>query len=333
MTAPAIILTMIVRDEAHIIRRCIESVAGFVDGVYLHDTGSVDGTEIVARHAAQQAGLPINALSVPWRDFGTNRTQCIEGAAAQAQAASYGRAMYALMIDADEVLEGGIDRAALTADLYDIRTIMGGTSYWRPQLFRLDRGFTFKGVVHEYLVAPEGTTRSRLDSVVNRPHQDSARNRLGHEKYVLDAMTLRAALEDEPNPFLQARYTFYLAQCYRDAGDYERAQGWYEKRAKMGGWDQEVYCSLLHGGRMAEKNGHLAEAAEMWLLATRLGLDRVEADYHAIRYFRTTGSEEFARVLLMTALRKAVATDGLFVERWAGEVGLPAEAAALREAA
>jgi glycosyltransferase involved in cell wall biosynthesis len=336
MSAPAIILTMIVRDEAHIIRRCIESVRHLVDGVYIHDTGSVDGTETVAKHACQQAGLPVKVEHERWVNFATNRNQCLIGAAIE-EAMTYGRPAYALMIDADEVIEYGsayeTERAALTRDLYDIETVLGGTTYWRPQLFRLDRGFRYRGVVHEYLEAPPGTTRSHLHGVINRPIQDSARNRMGDEKYRLDALTLRHALQTEADPFLRARYTFYLANCYRDSGDWQSALTRYMDRSIMGGWPDEVYCSLLYGGRMAERLGHDAQAAEMWGRAASMGLPRVEAHYHAVRWHRTHGAEEFARVLLGQAQRVTVDSGGLFVERWAAETGIPAEAELLREVA
>jgi glycosyltransferase involved in cell wall biosynthesis len=324
------VLTMIVRDEAHIIRRCIDSVLRLADAVYIVDTGSVDGTETVAAHHCQQRGLPHIIRSVPWKDFGFNRTQAVELARDH-----YPAGDYCLMIDADEVLEfwPNFNRASLILDLYDIETHLGGTTYWRPQLFRLDRGFRYRGVVHEYLDAPPGITRSRLTGVINRPIQDSARNRMGDEKYRLDALTLRHALQTEADPFLRARYTFYLANCYRDSGDWQSALTRYMDRSIMGGWPDEVYCSLLYGGRMAERLGHDAQAAEMWGRAASMGLPRVEALYHAVRYHRTHGAEEFARVLLGQAQRVTVDSGGLFVERWAADLGIPGEAELLREVA
>ena len=334
---PAVILTMIVRDEAHIIRRCIDSVATLVDGVYIHDTGSVDGTDVVAKHACQQHGLLCEVEEWPWKNFGYNRTNCIDAAAIWAgRLYPDRRPTYALMIDADEVLEPQGERPfvpLLTHDLYDIQTVLGGATYWRPQLFRLDKGFRFKGVAHEFLDAPHGITRDRLHGVINRPIQDSARNRMGAEKYRLDALTLREALQSEADPFLRQRYTFYLANCYRDMGDYQSALTRYMDRSIMGGWPDEVYCSLLYGGRMAAKLGNDAAAAEMWGRAATMGLPRVEALYHAIQYHRTHGAEEFARVLLGQAQRVAVSDAGLFVEGWAAREGIPAEAELLREVA
>ena len=65
------------------------------------------------------------------------------------------------------------------------------------------------------------------------------------EKYARDANTLEQALLQEPG---NARYAFYLAQSYRDAGQLEKALAAYERRATMGGFEQEVYISLLAAG-------------------------------------------------------------------------------------
>ncbi|MCJ2050481.1 glycosyltransferase, partial [Methylobacterium sp. J-070] len=42
---------MIVKNEAHVIRRCLESVRPIIDHWVIVDTGSTDGTEEVIRAA------------------------------------------------------------------------------------------------------------------------------------------------------------------------------------------------------------------------------------------------------------------------------------------
>ena len=53
-----------------------------------------------------------------------------------------------------------------------------------------------------------------------------------------------------------SRYTFYLAQSYRDAGDNANALRTYLKRAGQGFWDQEIFVSLLCAGRLMETLGY-----------------------------------------------------------------------------
>ena len=61
--------------------------------------------------------------------------------------------------------------------------------------------------------------------------------------------SLRNALATETDPFLVSRYTFYLAQSYRDCGEREKSLANYLKRADLGFWNEEVYVSLLRGGQ------------------------------------------------------------------------------------
>ncbi|MBV8399509.1 MAG: hypothetical protein JOZ17_12325, partial [Acetobacteraceae bacterium] len=61
----------------------------------------------------------------------------------------------------------------------------------------------------------------------------------------------------ETDPFLVSRYTFYLAQSYRDCGEKEKALENYLKRADLGYWDQEIYISLLEAGNLMVALGRL----------------------------------------------------------------------------
>ena len=46
---PKVVLTMIVKNEAHVIERCIASVRPIIDAYLIVDTGSEDGTQDVIR--------------------------------------------------------------------------------------------------------------------------------------------------------------------------------------------------------------------------------------------------------------------------------------------
>ena len=55
-------LCMIVKDEAAVLGRCLDSAAGVFDEIVVADTGSTDATaSIAARYAAR-------ILDVPWTD-------------------------------------------------------------------------------------------------------------------------------------------------------------------------------------------------------------------------------------------------------------------------
>ena len=53
-----IALCMIVKNEARVIERCLDSVRSLVDYVLIEDTGSSDGTQDVVRRWLDRVRLP-----------------------------------------------------------------------------------------------------------------------------------------------------------------------------------------------------------------------------------------------------------------------------------
>jgi hypothetical protein len=246
---------MIVRNEAPIIRRCIESAALLIDFALIVDTGSTDGTIREIQSVLTERQIAGFVLEEPWRDFASNRSFAL------AKLRERPDIDYALMIDADDQLAYAPDfdaarfKEALSADAYSVWTRLGGYSYTRVQLISNRQNFYFKGVLHEFLERDGGFTQEIADSVTTASIQDGARNRQPG-KYVRDARTLLAALETERDPFMRSRYTFYLAQSYRDGGDQARALETYLRRADQGFWDQEVYVSPTYAAQIAEALNH-----------------------------------------------------------------------------
>src|SRR5689334_24368210 len=87
----SICLCMIVRDEAAVIERCLQSVRGLIQTWVICDTGSTDRTTELIADALE--GIPGELHQCGWVDFGHNRTDLMERA--------YGKADYLLLIDAD----------------------------------------------------------------------------------------------------------------------------------------------------------------------------------------------------------------------------------------
>src|ERR1700761_235877 len=71
-------LCMIVKNEAHVILRCLESVRPLVDYVLIEDTGSTDGTQNIIRQYLDRERLPGEVFDEPWRDFADNRTLALQ---------------------------------------------------------------------------------------------------------------------------------------------------------------------------------------------------------------------------------------------------------------
>jgi glycosyltransferase involved in cell wall biosynthesis len=287
-----ICLSMIVRNESTVIERCLRSVRPHVHAWAISDTGSNDGTQDMIRQ--MMAGLPGELIERPWQDFGTNRNQALD------LARRYGD--YALIIDADEVLETdpGFTWGPLDAPGYGLEFVFGASRYPRVALPRLDAGWRWEGVLHESLVLENFTDVELLDGVRVRVHSDGARSRLPPaEKFARDAELLRRALQAEPD---NARYAFYLAQSLRDAGNWADAIAAYEKRVAMGGWEQEVYFSKLQIGLLRERSGAgYADVLAAYLDAADFCPSRAEALCEAARHLRVNHRFALARQFAQAA--------------------------------
>jgi len=311
---------MIVKDEGHIIRRCLEAARPLVDFALIVDTGSSDDTILVASQTMRDLGLDGLVVAQPWRDFAHNRSLALATLRERADID------YALMIDADDrlVLEDGFDaaKAALTLDLYNLQTRLGGCTYLRPQMISNRKPFRFKGVLHEFLACDEPFDQGELPGLHVLSLQDSARNQRP-DKFRRDARTLEQALASETDEFLRARYTFYLAQSYRDGGQAAQSIETYLARAEMGFWEEEVFCSLLYAARQIQTEGQDHEAAiAAYLRAADVRPGRAEALHGASRLCRILGDHARGFEIAARGVGLTPPSDGLFVEPWIYDFGL-----------
>ncbi len=263
-------LCVIARNEAAVIERCIASAALLVDHVLVVDTGSTDGTQDIVR------GLGGMVVEEPWRDFAYNRSHAL----AEHRKLSLD---YVLMLDADDTIAGSV-APNMCRDLYDVPISYDSIRYSRPQLMRNSMPFFFKGVVHEYLDCGEPFTRATAEGLTIYVGRDGSRSR-NPRKYEEDAALLERELDAETDPFLRSRYTFYLAQSYRDCGQREKAIDAYLRRATLGYWAEEVYVSFLEAGDLMAALGWPHETVmAAYGAAARTVPGRAEA-WHAMERF------------------------------------------------
>ena len=307
-------LNMIVKNEAAVIRRCLDSLRQIIDHWVIVDTGSTDGTQDIIR--AHLHDLPGELYERPWRDFAQNRSEALELAR--------GKADYIFIIDADDTLEFVADAnlPELTADFYTIELSDTGTTYRRPQMVRSALPWHYEGVLHEYLTCDTAGPPAHLTAMRMRRNHDGAR-RKDPETYRRDAAVLETALRTEATPFLRARYQFYLANSYRDCDDQEAALTHYLARAELGFWQEEVFISLCLAGEMKERLGHPEqEVIDAYHRATDALPTRAEALHRASRFCRYKERYEEGYRLAKRGLEIPMPHDALFVESWIYEFGL-----------
>jgi glycosyltransferase involved in cell wall biosynthesis len=321
--AKTIGLCMIVKNETKVIRQCLESTLPLIDYILVVDTGSTDGTQEVIRDFLAHHNIKGTVIDEPWHDFAYNRSFAL------ARLREVAEIDYALVIDADDTLEldAGFEpvnfKTLMLHDLYDVQIRHGNITHYRAQLFSTRLPFSFKGVLHEYLQAPEGNiSRATAEGFAIRASSGGGFRSTNPRKYQDDAAVLERALATETDPFLISRYTFYLAQSYKDCGEKEKAATNYLKRADLGFWNEEIYVSLLEAGNlMAALERPFEEVIAAWERATQAVPTRAEALHAASRYCRDKGKNaaglEFARRGI-----DLVQPSGLFVQPWVYEYGI-----------
>ena len=135
---------------------------------------------------------------------------------------------------------------------------MWGNYYERPQITTNRKVCEYLGVVHEFL-SLTNLSVSSATGFENRPVQDSARNKSGN-KFLKDIELLEEGIsKEEDGSWLKSRYTFYLAQSYRDSGNPQKALENYLKRVDMGYWAEEIYISLHQSGNIMRDLGYPRE--------------------------------------------------------------------------
>lgn len=311
----SICLAMIVRDEAAVIRRCLESVKPLIDAWVVVDTGSTDDTKAIVHDTLKD--LPGGLFSRKWEDFATNRTEALR------LARQLGRD-YLLLIDADDILQIPPDFQLpdLTADSYNFTLVMGGLRWQRQQLISNRLPWCYKGVLHEFLTV-EGAGPPESLPLVIQCGQGGAR-RQDPDKYSKDAAVLERALETETDAFLVSRYTFYLAQSHRDAGDRDKAIQRYLERATQGHWQDEVYVSLLNVARLGEDASyyHPEVVLSSYARAVVANPARAEAYHGAALYCRKQNRFEEGYQWAKRAIGLTPPANGLFVEPWIYSYGI-----------
>ena len=310
-----IILNLIVKDEADIIERCLDSVFDFIDAIFICDTGSSDNTIEVIRTWQKKRSIIGEVVSSPWVNFQHNRNVALKGCKQWIEKNSEEKDNYICIIDADDYLviedinifEESLDDS--DADLLLINSKIENINYQRPFIFNATAHSEWIGVVHEYLrVDGKVDTLKSAFIAVNR---DGARNK-DPLKYLKDALLL----EGEMKKGKDSRNLFYLAQSYRDYGFYKLAEENYLKRFDMDEFPEERYISLIEAAKCRMKrNKNDQKTNDLLYQAFCFRPQRLEAPYYIVNTFRNKSQHFMGYIFGRSLINFPYPDDVLFVDR------------------
>ena len=312
---PSICLNMIVKNESRVIHRLLHSVAPWIDSYCICDTGSTDNTVDLIETFFKDRLVPGKVVCEPFQDFGYNRTFALN-ACLDAE-----KADYLLLLDADMVL--WVDPNLTKAEFKKMMTygdshyIVQGTEQFYYKNVRCVKnrfGFSYWGVTHEYVNAPPHTKYHQFDksSVFIRDIGDGGSKA---DKFLRDIRLLTKGLEENPN---NDRYTFYLANSYKDSGQLDEAIETYKKRIAIGGWHEEVWYSHYNIGICYKHKGDMANAVFWWMEAYQFVPDRIENLYEIVTHYRQCGKNRLSYpfcILAKNEIEKKRKLDYLFLQR------------------
>jgi len=238
---------MIVKNEEHVIERSLQSILPFVDTWCIVDTGSTDATMDIIRRVTAAAGKEGKLYERPWVNFGHTRSEALTLARPLAD--------WIYMMDADDITHfPEVPKLDSSFHGYTLRVQISSLNTYRTHFFNCAYPWVYVGALHEYpdILGEAIRTQALPPSYWIDGRCEGARSK-NPKKFEEDALLLEkdiASSEKESKP-LDPRSVFYLAQSWRDAGQIEKAIAWYLKRATIGGWQQEVYISIMNLVRLS----------------------------------------------------------------------------------
>ena len=314
-TKNTICLNMIVKNESQIITRLLESVLPIIDTYVICDTGSTDNTIEIIKSFFKTKNIKGEVIQEPFKNFGYNRTFALK--------AAKHKATYALLLDADMIfkIELSFNKENLNADAYSIIQKNNCITYYNTRLIRLDIDAECMGPTHEYYKLHANARHEKLDSLWIMDIGDGG---CKSDKFSRDINLLTKGIEEEPN---NERYYFYLAQSYKDSGNYEKAIEYYVQRVQMGGWNEEVYFAAYQISNCYMALNKFAEMEYWALKATEIRPCRCEALYLLAKFFRMNNQHYKSYHYILEGRKRMYPKDDLlFIENFCHNGGFEYEA-------
>lgn len=266
-----LVLTQIMKNEAHVITRMLDSIKTIVDIVCLVDTGSTDNTIEVVKNWGMQNNIETHVFERSFDNFENSRNYSIQ--VAREITKDRGNDYWGFWLDADETIEilPTFNKSGINKDLYMFNTYINVMKYTRNECYKLDKPFRFYGPVHEFIVCDDKNITSGLMEGINVRVQMDGGSWKGNipEKYKSHAFVLEKYIDDNRQ---DPRWIFYTAQSYHDSAclpdnreeneeRLRRSMKYYKERiSRNDGYPEETFYSQYRVGTI------MRALEEPWIL-------------------------------------------------------------------
>lgn len=296
-------LCMIVKDEEAVLRRCLESVQGFVDEIIIVDTGSTDGTKEIAAEFTDEI------YDFTWVD---------DFSAARNEALRHANGRWILVLDADEYLskeqhaevrarlqtENPADNRGFVLQIYNFTRSTDWTVSSALRLFPNNPAIYYERSIHEQVVCKNGTLQFIDHFPLSIFHTGYTAERIQEKNKSSRNLELLEQLRKQ-RPFTEYDY-FTLANEYSNLEDYEQAIHYYRLAATEHARNRSFFPACLrklavlltHLDRIGEARAVIDSGIMHWPAAV---------DFHCLKaeLYMKAGHLEQAAALYRTCIALA----------------------------
>lgn len=291
-------LSMIVKNESRVIKRCLNSVLPYINHYIIHDTGSTDGTEDIIKEVL--FSIPGTVVSTPFVNFSHNRNLALEDAKKSGTE-------YILLIDADMELVVEDSNFKLQSEVYNMFQFSNMLKYANVRIVKSNSDATYRGSTHEYVHC--SGVKNNIEKVWMIDHDDGGSKA---DKFARDEILLK---EDIKSGINLDRSYFYLARTLKTMERYQEAIEAFEKRISLGGWDEELWNSQYSIMDCYFQDNQPEKAIYAGLKAFDMRPSRAEPLVHIARHFRVNGNNKAAYEFAVLGKLIPYPSDILFIEK------------------